>query len=528
MGNIIKIRKLNDLQSVSSHVYFHVMNILFFIVVISIFISVTAIPHNIDNYNSIESFEISLDCEKINGKIHNYGEINCGPLPNHDIKIGEDLTEQYQEIGIKLIRTHDFSGPTDVSTIYPDWEADPLLESSYDFESSDTYITSIINANCDVFYRLGESASANKSLRNPPLNFSKWAEICKHIVMHYNEGWNNGFFYNIAYWEIWNEPDITGFWNGSAQDYYNLYNITVLTLKSYNNSLKIGGPCTSSLTNINYTTGFLSYLKENELPLDFFSWHQYADTPNELYQSSCYIRDLLDSYGFSESENINTEWNINILTPQRDKDNAKNAAFTTCSHIVFHDAELDHALRYRGTQDPSWLMRFIGLDLSLFAYNGEYKKPALSHLALNHLTRDTPIRLNTPEMDASNGITYLAGISEDKTNIFIIISNFNTKKTSYNLEVSNLSWNSTYTAVYYNIDAQNNFKILEETNENLNTYNASNILKRNSIHFIRLTNSSSIPDEGPNTTKIPFLLQLRILDPFTRLLGIFLIILIFG
>lgn len=528
MGILSINRNLKAARTMFSHLHFHIMYLLLFIIIISIFISVTAIPSNIFNNQSKNSFDISLDCSKTNGEIHNYGEINCGPLPNHDVKKGTDLTDQYQDIGIDLIRTHDFAGPTDISTIYPDWDADPSLESSYDFNTSDRYITGIIDANCNVFYRLGESASANKSLRNPPSNKSKWAEICKHIVMHYNDGWNNGFFYNISYWEIWNEPDLIGFWNGSAQEYYSLYNVTVQTLKTYNSSLKIGGPCTSSVSNTNYTIGFLSYLKENKLSLDFFSWHQYANTPQELYQSSCYIRDLLDTYGFSNSENINTEWNINILTPQRDKDNAKNAAFTTCSLAVFHDAKLDRAFRYRGTQDPNWLMRIIGLDLSLFAYNGEYKKPALSYLAMNHLVRDTPIRLTTNEMDASNGITYLAGISKDRTNISILISNFNAKTTTYKLEVTNLSWNSTYTAVYYNIDAKNNFEILEKTNENLHTYNTSKTLKRNSIHFIRLTDSSLIPDEGPNTVNIPLLLRLRFLDPFTRLLGIFLILLVFG
>ena len=35
----------------------------------------------------------------------------------------------------------------------------------------------------------------------------KWANVCKHIVMHYNAGWANGFYYNIKNWEVWNEPE---------------------------------------------------------------------------------------------------------------------------------------------------------------------------------------------------------------------------------------------------------------------------------------------------------------------------------
>jgi hypothetical protein len=129
---------------------------------------------------------------------------------------------------------------------------------------------------------------------------TKWAEVCKHIVMHYNDGWNNGYHYNITYWEIWNEPDLDGFWDGTADEYYTLYHTIVQTLKAYNPSLKIGGPCTSSIADTNFTHGFLTYLVNNEIPLDFYSWHHYADTPHDLYTSSRTVRNLLDSYGFAD------------------------------------------------------------------------------------------------------------------------------------------------------------------------------------------------------------------------------------
>jgi hypothetical protein len=477
---------------------------------------------------NINSLEIILDYAQTNGIIKPFSEINCGPLPNHDVKNAFDLTDDYKDIGISFIRTHDFSGPTDISWIFPDLDADPTLQSSYDFSKSDIYISSIIDAGCSVFYRLGESASDNEKLRTPPKNASKWAEICKHIVMHYNEGWSNGYFYNITHWEIWNEPDLTGFWNGTAEQYYYLYHETAETLKNYNSSLKIGGPCTSSLSNDNFTNGFLTYITENNLSLDFYSWHQYADSPDQFFDSSSYVRFLLDSYGLTDCENINTEWNINIIFPQRDKDNSKNAAFTSCALACFQDSKLDYSFRYRGTQDPNWLMRLVGFDLSLFTSKGVYKKPTLSFLAHNYLTRDSPIRLRTPVMDASNGITYLAGKSIDNSDISIIISNFHTDDTNYNLELSNLPWDSSFIEAIYLIDNSHNFEIIEQNTLTTNIYETSHTLEKNSVHFIRLTNSTSIPDEGPDTARIPFILRLKILDPFTRFLGIFLLILIFS
>lgn len=484
-------------------------------------------PFSSNSLTTIQTTVIQLDCTDLAGVIRPFAEINDGPLPIKNEPAYADLTEQYHQIGITTIRTHDLFGPTDITTIFPDWSADPTIESNYDFGTSDQHISSMIDAGCQVFYRLGESANNNETLRTPPVNFTKWAEVCKHIMMHYNEGWNQGFFYNIMYWEIWNEPDLSGFWNGTADQYYELYRITAETIKTSNSSLKIGGPCTSSITDFNYTERFLEYIRDHDVPLDFFSWHRYAAAPFEIYTASCYIRNLLDSYGFYNTENINTEWNIDILTPQRDKDNARNAAFTTCCLTVFQDAWLDGAYRYRGNQDRNWLMRFLGLDLSLFAYNGVYKRPALSYKVMSDIVTDTPLRISTPVQNASNGITYLAGISEDYSNISVVISNFDAPETTYRLEIENLPWEDSYSAVHYLIDETHHMKITKNAIETHCPYITTQTVASNSVHFYRLTNSSVIPDEGPEVARIPLLLRLRMLDPFTRLLTILLVTLIF-
>ncbi len=470
-------------------------------------------------------FSINIDCSATDGIISPYAEINSGPLPIHYVK-GKDITRQYREVGIKFVRTHDFYGPTDISTIFPDWSADPSDEKSYNFTSSDYYISGIINAGCRVFYRLGESASDNDSIRQPPQDFGKWAEICKHVVMHYNGGWDGGYHYDITYWEIWNEPDLSGFWNGTAEQYYELYRETSRMLKEYNSSLKVGGPCTSSVGNANFTTGFLDYVKANDLPLDFFSWHMYANSPNELYNASHAVRKMLDYYGFTECENINTEWNINILSPQRDKDNAKNAAFTASSLIAFQYAGIDHAFRYRGTQDNNWLMKLLGFDLSLFTYDGKYKTPALAYLAMHYMMRDSPVRLSSPPMNGS-GVTYLAGISEDGRNVSIIISNYNRRDSTYTLNVTDLPWKEG-TAVQYLIDDSHHLEITENESISSGNFSTTGVIKGNSVQFIRLTNSTSLPDEGPEVASIPFLLRIPLLDPIFRFIGLMLLMMVFG
>ncbi|HVQ00057.1 MAG TPA: hypothetical protein VMT57_00940, partial [Candidatus Thermoplasmatota archaeon] len=473
-----------------------------------------------------QTLTILLNCSDTNGIIRPFGEINDGPAPVSNASKYADLTHQYQAIGITAIRTHDLAGPTDIHTIFPNLSADPTDVSNYHFETSDYYITKMIQAGCQVYYRLGESAGGNDTLKLPPKNFTAWAQVCRRITMHYNDGWDNGFHYNIRYWEVWNEPDLFGFWNGTVEQYYALYQTTAETLKAYNTSLKIGGPCTSSVSNKNYTDRFLQFVSDHHVPLDFFSWHMYTDVPSELVQGSLRIRTLLDSYGFNATENINSEWNNFIVSPQRDHDDAKNAAFTACCLTAFQDARLDQAYRYRGTGDNNKLMRFLGLDLALFTYNGIYKRPALTYLAMQSLTKDTPKRLRTTAVNGSTGVAYLAGISNDNTNVSVLLSNYNANDTAYALAISSLPWHQPYTVVKYLIDEKHHLQIVSQTIENGTTYHINGTLATNSVEFYRLTTSSVLPKEGPTVARIPFLLRLRILDPLARLLAIYLILFI--
>jgi hypothetical protein len=171
-------------------------------------------------------------------------------------------------------------------------------------------------------------------------------------------------------------------------------------------------------------------------------------------------------------------------------------------------------------------MRFLGLDLSLFTYTGIYKRPALTYLVMNEIVSETPLRLSTPPMDASEGITYLAGISEDQTNISILLSNFDAADTTYSLEVANLPWDTPYIIAEYLIDENHHLEIINQTTQNQSPATLTRVLQTNSIHFYRLTNVSTLPEEGPSVAKIPFLLRLHLLDPLTRILAILLVILI--
>jgi len=62
------------------------------------------------------------------------------------------------------------------------------------------------------------------------------------------------------------------FWTGTQQDYFNLYNNTVVTIKSVNKDLKVGGPATAGS---GWIADFMSFTRQNNVPVDFVSTHEY-------------------------------------------------------------------------------------------------------------------------------------------------------------------------------------------------------------------------------------------------------------
>ena len=125
-------------------------------------------------------------------------------------------------------------------SIFPNPNADPNDPKSYNFGPTDQLIATIKGVGAEVIFRLGRSEGSNVE---PPEDFDHYAEVAKHIVLHYNRGWANGFRYNIRYWEVWNEPDLGKlFWGGSPEHYFDLYEKIARAVKKADRRALIGGP----------------------------------------------------------------------------------------------------------------------------------------------------------------------------------------------------------------------------------------------------------------------------------------------
>lgn len=277
--------------------------------------------------------KITINKEVEKGVIKPLHCVNNGPLHNKgSIGTGRSTLKLFKEAGIPYARNHDASffssyggeHTVDVNFIFPDFSADPYDPASYDFTFTDEYNERIMMAGTKVFYRLGSKIEhgSKKYGTKVPEDFKKYAIVCEHIIRHMNEGWADGTQLGIEYWEIWNEPnygwegtdfdignpDSNSCWQGSPREFFEFYSTVACYLKEKFPKLKIGGPAHAGI-NEKWLEGFFSYIKENNVPLDFFSWHIYEKTPEATMALGDIAQRFLDKYGYTDAENILNEWN---------------------------------------------------------------------------------------------------------------------------------------------------------------------------------------------------------------------------
>ncbi len=269
---------------------------------------------------------ISIDMTRQNGTVKPMNAVNNGPVPK-GVRDTYSNFEAYKAAKIPYARNHDASFCStyggehivDVHRIFKNFDADENDPASYVFTPTDRYLQDTVAVGTKVFYRLGASIEHGyKYGTYPPKDFLKWARICEHIIRHYTEGWADGFHYDIEYWEIWNEADCKNAdgsnpcWQGTEEEFIELYCVAAKHLKACFPEKKIGGPAFCFVWNWpghEIVGAFLDRVAREQIPLDFFSYHWYGHKLEDLVETIEYARKLLDERGLTETETILNEWN---------------------------------------------------------------------------------------------------------------------------------------------------------------------------------------------------------------------------
>lgn len=200
---------------------------------------------------------------------------------------------------------------------------------AYNWTDLDRVVDKISATGATPFLSLSymPAAISKGDLIDEPTNYADWSELVRKTVEHYSgEKGIEGMYY-----EVWNEPDLFGKWNiNGGKDYKKLYLYASrgATAASNVRPFKLGGPATTGLYK-NWLDKFLPYVLENNLRLDFYSWHRYDLNMEKYTEDVASVDAWLDSHPyFSKTEKIVSE-----MGPSSDKAEVNNSPLGA-AHLV--------------------------------------------------------------------------------------------------------------------------------------------------------------------------------------------------
>ncbi|MCI4589492.1 beta-xylosidase [Sphingobium sp. BYY-5] len=100
-----------------------------------------------------------------------------------------------------------------------------------------------------------------------------WAALVDAFVRHMRERYGAEEV-RSWYFEVWNEPNLDGFWEKADQPaYFDLYESSARTIKAIDPALRVGGPATAGAA---WVPEFLDRAAQRKIPVDFVTTHTYG------------------------------------------------------------------------------------------------------------------------------------------------------------------------------------------------------------------------------------------------------------
>ncbi len=189
----------------------------------------------------------------------------------------QQLAYVQKECGFRYIRMHGLL--CDEMAVYTeDRNGKPL----YNFMYVDVLFDFLHSIGMKPFVELGfmptPLASGSKTIFwwrgnvTPPKDYDKWAGLVRALVEHCTERYGADEV-KTWYFEVWNEPNLGGFWAGTQQDYFKLYTYAARAIKAVDAAYRVGGPATAGAA---WEPEMIAYCHNNNVPLDFISTHAYG------------------------------------------------------------------------------------------------------------------------------------------------------------------------------------------------------------------------------------------------------------
>lgn len=183
----------------------------------------------------------------------------------------------HDETGFEYIRFHGIF--TEYTDAYREIDGRPY----YNFDRVNQVYREVLKAGfkpmIEVSFMPKDLASQDRTIFywrgnvSPPKDWKKWSDFITAFVQNLEANFGRK---EVESWrfEMWNEPNLDGFWvNADQQAYFRLYGETVKAIRGVNPALKVGGPATAGVA---WIPEFIAYAEANKLPVDFIATHTYG------------------------------------------------------------------------------------------------------------------------------------------------------------------------------------------------------------------------------------------------------------
>jgi xylan 1,4-beta-xylosidase len=222
---------------------------------------------------------IVADVQNTSGPVNRFFDLSVGSDYAGTL-IGSDSQNQLQmvtdELGFRYIRFH---------AIFHDALGTVRVDNgkiTYDWTKIDQLYDDLLARQIKPFVELGFTPEALATSKNSIFYYhantshpdsKEWHNLINAFARHLEKRYGKAEV-RSWYFEVWNEPNLSGFWEGGDQlAYFKLYDQTARTLKSVDPDLRVGGPATAGAS---WIPAFLDYVKKTDAPIDFVTTHTYG------------------------------------------------------------------------------------------------------------------------------------------------------------------------------------------------------------------------------------------------------------
>ena len=195
-------------------------------------------------------------------------------LLRHDLM--EHLKEIQSELHFQYCRFHGlFNEEMAIVRRLPDGSI------AYQWHYIDKMTDNLLSVGLKPFFELGDmpdelvSGDTHACYWNmntsEPKDYAEWGALVENFVSHLVDRYGLDEV-RTWYFEVWNEPNLKGFWQAGMEAYYKLYQYAAEAVKRVDAGIRVGGPATAGG---DYVAELIAFCSSNQVPLDFITTHAY-------------------------------------------------------------------------------------------------------------------------------------------------------------------------------------------------------------------------------------------------------------